>query len=84
MKTAIAAGFDDEADSCPRCQSDWRGKLIPPKDRHFFAGTKPHFRRLVGVEVPGYDGVSYWQCPDCNAMWDRWTGTPTNIPIQTK
>jgi len=29
---------------------------------------------MVGVEVPGvYDGVLYWECPDCGAAWHRWT-----------
>ncbi len=32
------------------------------------------FSKLVGIEVRGkYDGISYWQCPFCNATWDRWT-----------
>lgn len=33
-----------------------------------------HFSNLVGIEVRGkYDGVSYWQCPECKSTWDRWT-----------
>ena len=71
--------FNDELEECPLCKSSWRGALIPPKDRHLFAGTKPHFSRLIGVELPyshpkHYDGVSFWQCPDCDGLWDRWTG----------
>jgi len=32
-----------------------------------------YYSRLIGVEVPGvYDGVLYWQCPDCGAAWHRW------------
>ena len=31
-----------------------------------------YYSRLVGVEVSGvYDGVLYWQCPDCGAAWHR-------------
>lgn len=31
-----------------------------------------HFSRLVGVEVRGlYDGVLYWECPDCHKQWPR-------------
>lgn len=34
------------------------------------------FSRLVGVELPyghpeRYDGVSYYQCPDCQHTWSR-------------
>jgi hypothetical protein len=34
------------------------------------------FSRLVGVQLPydhpeHYDGVSYYQCPDCNHQWPR-------------
>jgi Zn-finger nucleic acid-binding protein len=31
--------------------------------------------RVVGIEIQGvYDGISYWQCPDCNTVWNRHTG----------
>jgi uncharacterized C2H2 Zn-finger protein len=31
-----------------------------------------HFRRLRGIEIRGeYDGVSYWECPECNMIWQR-------------
>lgn len=34
------------------------------------------FSRLIGVELPydhpqHYDGVSYWQCPDCSEKFQR-------------
>lgn len=34
------------------------------------------FSRLLGIELPydhpqHYDGVSYWQCPDCQKRWAR-------------
>ena len=34
------------------------------------------FSRLIGVQLPydhpeHYDGVSYWQCPDCKHQWPR-------------
>jgi hypothetical protein len=32
---------------------------------------------VVGVETEGYDGISYWQCLDCGAMIDRFTGEIT-------
>ena len=31
--------------------------------------------RLIGIEIQGeYDGISYWQCPDCKTYWSRFTG----------
>lgn len=33
------------------------------------------FSRLIGIEDRnGYDGVSWWLCPDCGQKWDRWSG----------
>lgn len=33
------------------------------------------FSKIMGIEIQGkYDGVSYWQCTNCNTYWDRWTG----------
>jgi hypothetical protein len=28
---------------------------------------------ILGVEVRGkYDGILYWECPDCEHTWHRW------------
>ena len=36
--------------------------------------NRERFSRLIGVEISGnYDGVSYWQCPDCGTTWNRFT-----------
>jgi hypothetical protein len=33
------------------------------------------FSRIIGIEDSRiYDGISYYQCPDCFATWDRWHG----------
>ena len=33
------------------------------------------FRKEIGIEILGkYDGISEWQCPECDFAWDRWTG----------
>ena len=47
--------------------------------REFY--TPPYkFSRLVGIEVRGkYDGVSYWECPDCKKRWDRFTGKEVQV-----
>ena len=36
------------------------------------------WHKLIGVELPythpnHYDGISFWQCPHCNTIWDRFT-----------
>lgn len=28
----------------------------------------------IGIEDETYDGVSWWACSFCKAMWNRWTG----------
>lgn len=34
--------------------------------------------RVIGVEIQGvYDGVLYWQCPDCGFAWGRVFGSVT-------
>ena len=68
-----AMGRFEDKDTCPACGGSWIGELIPPKDRHLFGTNKPHFSRLIGCELPGYDGVSEWECPHCSATWGRWT-----------
>ncbi len=36
-------------------------------------GKVTHFGRKIGIEVRGvYDGVLYYQCPDCAGKWHRW------------
>lgn len=65
--------IDDRAIICPECNADWRGKLIPKKNRHLYSSD--HYSRLIGIEIQGgYDGVSFWECPDCHSRWDRFTG----------
>ena len=54
---------------CPKCNADLRGEPIPANQRRYFSGT--HFWRVVGLELPGYDGVSAWECPDCKHQWSR-------------
>lgn len=59
---------------CPECRADWRGAPIPEASRHLYGSNDGFFSRLIGVELPNYDGVSRWHCPDCATEWDRWTG----------
>ncbi len=70
-------------DTCPACNANLQGTEIPVDSRHLYADNKvpwrrlgregTHFSRLIGIEIPGvYDGVLFWQCPDCGAQWHRW------------
>lgn len=60
-------------DECPFCKADLKGEPIPEDLRKMYSST--HYSRLIGIEIRGgYDGVSYWECPDCHVRWDRWTG----------
>lgn len=41
--------------------------------------------REIGIELPynhpqHYDGMSYWECPDCSTTFNRWTGKEEEIP----
>ena len=56
---------------CPKCNADFKGKPIPQEylDRGLY-GNSTHYSRVIGVEIQGaYDGISEWQCPDCNHTW---------------
>lgn len=60
--------------NCPHCGADLKGDPIPQEaiDAGYY-GSATHFRREIGVEVPGvYDGILYWICPDCPGKWHRW------------
>ena len=69
--------MDSETRYCPVCRADWQASEIPAKSRQYYAPSATHYSRLIGIETRSYDGVSYWQCPDCKATWDRWTGALT-------
>lgn len=61
--TKRARGFDIFG-NCPACDAKWG-----------YTHDGERYSRVIGVEIVGqYDGVSRWQCPDCEAEWDRFTG----------
>lgn len=61
-------------DNCPECGVTLQGEEIPEDIRPNYSGT--HWNRVLGVKVQGaYDGVLFWQCPDCGARWHRWDRT---------
>lgn len=52
------------AEKCPECERE----LLYQVDGKTYS-------KLIGLEVRGkYDGVSYWACPFCQVVWDRFTG----------
>jgi hypothetical protein len=67
-----------KTDVCPRCKADLRGKPIPEeylRAGHYgeWDGEPQWYSRTIGVEIPWvYDGVLFWQCPDCGGRWHRW------------
>lgn len=53
-----------EKDLCPLCGAD------------FAYGETGQYSRKIGVEIQGvYDGVLFWQCPDCEGRWHRFSET---------
>ena len=74
---------------CPACKSDLQGGLIfdtfmekygdeskAIEEASMYGATKTtgHWGREIGIETHDYDGTSFWKCPDCQAVWDRFTG----------
>lgn len=61
--------------------SYWANKTDEDIEKIVTESYSPPYRwgRQIGIELPyGHpnrrDGISYWQCPDCNTMFDRFTG----------
>jgi hypothetical protein len=58
--------------NCPHCKASLLGALIPPEQGH---PKGAHWKREIGVEDPEiYDGIYYWQCPDCKGTWGGYRG----------
>jgi hypothetical protein len=56
-----------DKDVCPLCGADFR------------YGETGQFSRRIGVEFQGvYDGILFWQCPDCDGRWHRF---PEESPL---
>lgn len=72
----------EDSPPCPHCGTDQVGEPIP--EEHLLAGyyhlpdqpwdgvTPEYYSRTIGIEISGiYDGVLFWQCPDCGGKWHR-------------
>ncbi len=54
--------------NCPHCGVSLLGEPIPQDMAAHYSVT--HWKREIGVEDPiKYDGVYYWECPDCEGQW---------------
>lgn len=75
-------------DECPLCGAELRAGAIPQEhiDQGLYAPGVTHYSRLIGIQIRGvYDGVLYWQCPDCGGMWNRWDATdPMQMNLHDK
>jgi hypothetical protein len=58
----------------PKDAVDFYGEPITEGGVHVYRDGRPRFgSRTIGVQVRGlYDGVLYWQCPDCGGRWHLW------------
>ncbi len=67
-------------DDCDDQKARWASRYPDDTPRCFCLpyGDKPveerFFSRIIGIEIRGvYDGVLFWQCPDCGGRWQRWS-----------
>jgi len=74
-------------DTCPCCKEDMNGEDIyehfikngySPTEAldtaEMFGWTpdnKRCFQKVIGIETPQYDGVTWWMCPVCKCTWKR-------------
>lgn len=59
--------------ACPACGVSWVGEEIPAEMRHHY-GDVTRFRRCIGIYDIHLDMRVAIACPDCKALFDRWTG----------
>lgn len=67
----------------------WKGKSNEDIEECVKSSYGPPYRwsRVIGIELAydhpqHYDGISYWQCPDCSTTWNRFTKEEEAIPEQ--
>lgn len=58
--------------ACPACGASWVAEEIPPDIRYHYGG-QTHYRRCIGLYDPLKDMNVAIACPDCKAIFDRWT-----------
>lgn len=67
--------LQDSIEHCPKCNASLQGEPIPADQQHLYGAT--HFSRKIGIEDGRiYDGISWWQCPDCKYIWKAYPWGP--------
>lgn len=61
----------NKPDTCPSCGTSWIAEQIPPNLQHHYSVT--HYRRSIGLYDTESDITVAYACPDCGAIFDRWT-----------
>ncbi len=72
---------------CPNCDKDLRGKdilavflekygdynkALETAEMYGYSVNKPqYFMDVIGIETEQYDGITWWKCPHCEALWKR-------------
>ena len=72
-KETIKSKELDHYGDCPSCKKNWDGGDIPEDIRQYYSAPFK-WSKLIGLETPGFDGISIWVCPFCKTKWDRFTG----------
>lgn len=63
-----------EREYCPHCKSDQTGPEIPLDVREQYDPATSHYSRTIGVEISEiYDGILFFECPDCHGRWHAFT-----------
>jgi hypothetical protein len=57
---------------------DLTGDPIPQEyiDKGYYGEGITHYSRMIGIDggrLGIYDGVIAWTCPDCGAIWNRFS-----------
>jgi len=60
--------MSNDPENCPHCKVSLLADPIPKESLQHYSGT--YFKREIGIEIRGfYDGVAYYECPDCGGEW---------------
>ena len=74
----------DGPQKCVECGYSFKGEKIPKGSQEFY-GNHTHFSKMVGVYDIDLDRTVYFQCPECNAHYDRnYNITSTKEPYAKK
>lgn len=75
---SILETFIKQRDEGVKCWKDMSDEQIEKEMKESYS---PPYRwsRKIGIELDynhpkHYDGISYWQCPDCKTTFNRFTG----------